>query len=55
MRLEYTLGGPTLLITAYVQMEEVHPVGAMKRFSVGWRWDDQERCYSPTAKYLSEG
>eukprot|EP00439_Symbiodinium_sp_Y106_P010420 s3092_g1.t1 len=46
VRLEYTLGGPTLLITAYVQMEEVYPLGAMRRFSVGWRWDYQERCYS---------
>ncbi|CAE7209382.1 unnamed protein product, partial [Symbiodinium microadriaticum] len=55
VRLEYSLGGPTLLITAFAQMDEVHPVGAMRHFSVGWRWHYQDRCYSPTARYLSEG
>ncbi|OLQ14949.1 hypothetical protein AK812_SmicGene836 [Symbiodinium microadriaticum] len=35
-------GGPALLITAFAQMDEVHPVGAMRHFSVGWRWDYQD-------------
>ena len=53
VRLEYSLGGPTLLITAFAQMDEVHPVGAMRHFSVGWRWDYQATRTGAAVRRLS--
>ena len=53
--LEYTLGGPTLIISGLVKMDEVHPIGAVRHFCVGWRWCYREQSWCCTAKYLSEG
>ena len=32
VHLEFSLGGPTLLITAFVQVDESHPVGSTRHF-----------------------
>ena len=53
--LEYTLGGPTLVISGFVKMDEVHPIGAVRHFCAGWRWCYREESWCCTAKYLSEG
>ena len=54
VHLEFSLGGPTLLITAFVQVDESHPVGSTRHFSVAWRWDYRAGCYSSTAMIVSE-
>ena len=54
VRLEYSLGGPVRLITAWVKDDEDHPVKSQRNFCLEWRWDYKDRSWVPTAKYLSE-
>ena len=55
VRLEFSLGGPLRLITAWVKKDENHPIGSRRNFCLEWRWDYKDRSWAPTAKYLSEG